>query len=87
MTTKNASATTDSGAASPMTLEELLALPPTVNVTTAARVLGIGAHKAYNLIKEGSFPVQTLTLGSTVRVPTAALWRVLGVTPPRSDHP
>jgi hypothetical protein len=65
-----------------MTLEELLALPPTVNVTTAARALGIGTHKAYNLIKMGSFPVQTLPLGSTVRVPTAALWRVLGVTPP-----
>ncbi|GAA3304669.1 hypothetical protein GCM10020295_56400 [Streptomyces cinereospinus] len=85
MTTKDASVGTTSGT-SPMTLEELLALPPTVNVTTAARALGIGVHKAYNLIKEGSFPVQTLTLGSTVRVPTAALWRVLGVTPPRSDH-
>ncbi|MFI9149515.1 DNA-binding protein [Streptomyces sp. NPDC053367] len=65
-----------------MTLEELLALPPTVNVTTAARALGIGVHKAYSLIRNGSFPVQTLRLGSTVKVPTAALWAVLGVTPP-----
>lgn len=81
MTTKNASVATDSGA-SVMTLDELLALPPTVNVTTAARALGIGVHKAYKLIKEGSFPVQTLTMGSTVKVPTAALWRVLEVTPP-----
>ncbi|MFH9246654.1 DNA-binding protein [Streptomyces lydicus] len=81
MTTKNASAATDSKV-SVMTLEELLALPPTVNVTTAARALGIGVHKAYSLIKTGSFPVQTLSLGSTVRVPTAALWRLLGVTPP-----
>ncbi|MFE9770701.1 DNA-binding protein [Streptomyces sp. NPDC005931] len=81
MTTKNASVATDPGA-STMTLEELLALPPTVNVTTAARALGIGVHKAYKLIKEGSFPVQTLTMGSTVKVPTAALWRVLEVTPP-----
>ncbi|MFH9227710.1 DNA-binding protein [Streptomyces lydicus] len=80
MTTKNASAATDSKV-SVMTLEELLALPPTVNVTTAARALGIGVHKAYSLIKTGSFPVQTLSLGSTVRVPTAALWRLLGVTP------
>lgn len=81
MTTKNASVATNPGA-STMTLEELLALPPTVNVTTAARALGIGVHKAYKLIKEGSFPVQTLTMGSTVKVPTAALWRVLEVTPP-----
>ncbi|MFE5965702.1 DNA-binding protein [Streptomyces sp. NPDC056463] len=65
-----------------MTLDELLALPPTVNVTTAARALGIGVHKAYALIKEGAFPVRTLPLGSTVKVPTAALWSVLGVTPP-----
>lgn len=81
MTTKDASVATGSTATA-MTLEELLGLPPTVNVTTAARALGIGVHKAYSLIKEGSFPVQTLPLGSTVRVPTAALWRVLGVTPP-----
>lgn len=80
MTTKDASVATDAGVSS-MTLAELLALPPTVNVVTAARALGIGTHKAYNLIKEGSFPVQTLPLGGTVRVPTAALWQVLGVTP------
>jgi predicted DNA-binding transcriptional regulator AlpA len=66
-----------------MTLEELRGLPPTVNVTTAARALGIGVNKAYSLIKQGSFPVRTLRLGSTVRVPTAALWQVLGVKPPQ----
>lgn len=64
-----------------MTLEELLALPPTVNVTTAARALGISAHKAYALIKGGTFPVEVLPLGRTVKVPTAALWAVLGVKP------
>ncbi|MGW6395906.1 DNA-binding protein [Streptomyces sp. NPDC055103] len=64
-----------------MTLEELLALPPTVNVVTAARALGIGVHKAYALIKTGAFPVRTLTLGSTVRVPTAAIWQLLEVAP------
>ncbi|TQK44463.1 hypothetical protein FBY35_5968 [Streptomyces sp. SLBN-118] len=64
-----------------MTLEELLALPPTVNVTTAARALGISAHKAYALIKGGMFPVEVLTLGRTVKVPTASLWGVLGVSP------
>ncbi|WP_327419225.1 helix-turn-helix domain-containing protein [Streptomyces sp. NBC_01233] len=65
-----------------MTLEELLALPPTVNVSTAARALGIGVHKAYSLIRSGDFPVKTLPLGGTTRVPAAALWRVLGVEPP-----
>lgn len=64
-----------------MRLEELLALPATVNVTTAGRALGIGRDKAYELIRAGTFPVRTLPLGGTVRVPTAELWRVLGVEP------
>ena len=62
-----------------MSLEELMALPATVNVTTAARTLGISRDKAYALIRSGSFPVRTLTLGSTIRVPTAELWKLLGV--------
>ncbi|MFB7493776.1 helix-turn-helix domain-containing protein [Streptomyces sp. NPDC056161] len=62
-----------------MGLEELLSLPVTVNVVTAARALGISPNKAYQLIRDGRFPVRTLPLGSTVRVPTAALWEALGV--------
>jgi hypothetical protein len=62
-----------------MTLEEVLALPATVNVVTAARALGIGHNKAYDLIKAGTFPVRTLTMGGTVRIPTAALWEALGI--------
>ena len=62
-----------------MGLAELMALPATVNVTTAARALGISRDKAYALIRSDCFPVRTLTLGSTVRVPTAELWKLLGV--------
>ncbi|MER8001650.1 DNA-binding protein [Streptomyces sp. NPDC095613] len=73
----------DGGQASTMVgamgLEELLALPATVNMATAARALGIGRDKAYQLLRAGEFPVPTLPLGSTVRVPTAALWKALGV--------
>jgi predicted DNA-binding transcriptional regulator AlpA len=60
--------------------DELLALPATVSVVTAARALGIGHNKAYELIKSGAFPVPTIPLGSTVRIPTASLWEVLGVS-------
>lgn len=62
-----------------MSMDEVLALPATVNVVTAARALGIGHNKAYDLLKAGQFPVRTLTMGGTVRVPTAALWEALGV--------
>jgi excisionase family DNA binding protein len=72
------------GQASPgaMGLEELMGLPATVNVSTAARALGIGRDKAYALIRDGRFPVRVLTLGDTVRVPTADLWKLLGVGEP-----
>ncbi|MFB6604266.1 DNA-binding protein [Streptomyces noursei] len=71
----------DRAACGAMGLDELLALPATINVTTAGRALGIGRDKAYQLIREDSFPVRTLKLGGTVRIPTAELWRVLGVSP------
>lgn len=67
-----------------MSVDELRALPATVNVTTAAKALGISANKAYALIREGSFPVATVLLGETVRVPTAALWQLLGLSEQRS---
>lgn len=76
MTAQDAGGQASAGA---MGLEELLALPATVNVVTAARALGSSPNKAYQLIRDGQFPVRTLPLGSTMRVPTAALWKVLGV--------
>jgi hypothetical protein len=79
MTAQEAGGQASTGA---MGLEELLGLPATVNVVTAARALGISRNKAYALISGGEFPVMTLTLGNQVRVPTAALWRVLGVERP-----
>lgn len=63
----------------PMTMAELLALPPTVSVTTAARALGIGKDKAYELIKADLFPARVIPLGATCRVATASLWEVLRV--------
>ncbi|MGI5399078.1 DNA-binding protein [Streptomyces sp. CA-135486] len=76
MTAQEAGGQASAGA---MGLEELLALPATVNVTTAGRALGIGRDKAYELIRNGKFPVRTLPLGGTVRVPTVELWKVLGI--------
>jgi hypothetical protein len=35
---------------------ELLALPVTVNVPTAARALGLGRPTAYELARRGEFP-------------------------------
>lgn len=62
-----------------MTSAELLALPPTVDLRTAARALGIGRNVAYELAARGEFPVRLLRLGVQYRIPTAELLRLLGV--------
>ena len=64
-----------------MTFEELSALPVIVSVAVAARALGIGRNKAYELIHAGEFPVKILALGDSMKVPTANLRAVLGVEP------
>lgn len=74
-------ATTDgeAGGVAGMTRDELLALPPSVDLLLAARALGIGRSLAYDLAKRDAFPVRLLRLGTRYRVPTAELRSVLGV--------
>lgn len=62
-------------------LQELDELPPTIDLPTAARYLGIGATTAYQMNAAGEFPVKTLRLGRKVRVVTADLKRLLGAAP------
>lgn len=70
----------------PMSREELLALPVSVDLATAGRALGIGRTKAYELLRRDEFPVFTYRLGSRVRVPTERLLEFLGVErQPRHD--
>ena len=63
-----------------MTRAELLALPVVVDLVTAARALGIGRTRAFELARRGEFPVKVLRVGATYRVPTAPLLQLLGVT-------
>jgi excisionase family DNA binding protein len=62
-----------------MTLAELLAMPVMVDVTTAARALGLSRSTGYDLARRGEFPCRVLHVGSSYRVPTAELLRVLGI--------
>ncbi len=64
-----------------MTRTELLALPAAVDLSTAARALGFGRTKAQELARAGQWPTTLLRLGSAYRVPTAALLRLLEITP------
>ncbi len=61
-----------------MTREELLALPPAVDLPTAARVLGMSRSAAYELVRTGAWPTPVLRLGKLIRVPTVHLLELLG---------
>ena len=60
-----------------MSRAELLELPVVIDLVTAARALGIGRTRAFELVRRGEFPVPVLRVGSTWRVPTAPLLSLL----------
>jgi predicted DNA-binding transcriptional regulator AlpA len=66
---------------STLSADELRALPPVIDLPTAARVLGIGRTVAYRLVRTGEWPTPVLRLGGTIRVPTAPLLALLGHNP------
>ncbi|GIJ12197.1 helix-turn-helix domain-containing protein [Micromonospora andamanensis] len=62
--------------------DELLQLPAMVDLATAARALGLGRTKAYDLAKQGAFPCPLLRIGTAYRVRTVDLLRLVGVERP-----
>ncbi|WP_332873367.1 helix-turn-helix domain-containing protein [Actinocorallia populi] len=54
-------------------------LPPTLDIPTAAKILGLSRTKAYQLAKEGKFPCRVLKIGYSYRVSTQSLLRLLEV--------
>jgi excisionase family DNA binding protein len=69
-----------------LTRAEMLALPVTVDVPTAARALGLGRSTAYELARRDEFPCRVLRVGSSYRIPTADLMRVLCIEPPTPEE-
>ena len=63
------------------THQDLLDLPPVLDVPSAGRLLGLGRTTSYELAQRDEFPVRVLRLGRQLRVPTADLLVVLGVVP------
>lgn len=62
-----------------LTVEEQKDLPPTVELMTAARVLGIGRTKAFELARAGEFPMHVVRTGNLYRVSTADLMKLVRV--------
>lgn len=64
-----------------MAIEELLDLPVSFGVPVAARALGIGRSKAYDMIAQGKFPCPVKQYGREYRVTRPDLFRALGLDP------
>ena len=60
--------------------DEIRALPPTVDVAMAARLLGIGRNTAYRLLGDDQFPGTALRSGNRWRIVTASVLDYLGTT-------
>jgi predicted DNA-binding transcriptional regulator AlpA len=63
-----------------VSLAEVRALPVVVDLPTAARVIGVGRTKAYDLVRLGQFPVRVIAYGKSYRVTRADLLSFLGIT-------
>lgn len=70
----------------PVTLAQLRA-SATVDLMTAARALGLGRTKAYELARHDKFPCRVIRIGDTYRIPTPGLLELLGVPPEQSVSP
>jgi excisionase family DNA binding protein len=57
---------------------EAIELPPTISVEHAAKLLGVSRSAAYRAAASGQLP--TLAFGRRLRVPTAPLLKMLGVS-------
>lgn len=62
-----------------LTKDDVLALPPSVDLPTACKALGIGKATGYRLVAAGDFPCPVVRLGKAIRVPAAGIHRVLGL--------
>ena len=63
-----------------MNRTEIDTLPPVVDVPTAGRILGLSRSSAYELVRTGAWPTPVVRLGRLIRVPTAPLLALLGVS-------
>jgi hypothetical protein len=69
-----------------MSVEELLALPVSVDLATAGRAFGMGRTKAFELARTDGFPVRVIRVGAKFRVPRSAILNALGVEDTVSDR-
>lgn len=70
----------------PVTITQLRS-SATVDLMTAARALGLGRTKAYELARRDDFPCRVIRIGDTYRIPTPGLLELLGVNGEQRPSP
>jgi hypothetical protein len=60
------------------TIESIRDLGATTDVQTAGAILGIGRTKAYEMVRDGDFPVPVIRIGRRIVVPTPTILTLLG---------
>lgn len=60
-------------------IRDAASLPPTLSIVEAGEWLGIGRTVAYELARDGAFPVRTIRVGNQRRVITVELLSMLGI--------
>ncbi|MFI6296757.1 hypothetical protein ACIBEJ_34565 [Nonomuraea sp. NPDC050790] len=68
-----------------LSVEEVLALPASVDIKTAGLAIGIGRTKAHELARAGEFPCPVLPVGNQYKVPKAAILAVLRLQQPEEQ--
>ncbi|GLW53284.1 hypothetical protein Kpho01_12950 [Kitasatospora phosalacinea] len=68
-----------SGTGGGMRFSEVFDLPLTIDVRTAARMLGLCPATVYRRLKEDDFPCPVLRPGWQYRIPTAGMLRAMGI--------
>ena len=71
----------------PMTEEELYALPVSFDLETAGHVWGFGRTKSHQLARAKQFPCTVLRFGGRYVVTKLAVFEALGLPLPAADTP
>jgi hypothetical protein len=61
------------------TVDQLLALPATIDAEIAASIMGMGPSKARAMIRNKTWPTRTIHAGDRWVIPTRPLLQLLGV--------
>jgi hypothetical protein len=69
-----------------LTVEEMRALPASLDLETGGRCFRIGRSKSYELARSGEFPVPLIKVGSRYIVRRSDVLAALGVADQRVDR-